>query len=243
MKIDVNVEYLREQKVHICLPCYGGMLTESTFMSFIKWSNIARQLGVDWTVETMTNESLISRGRNTLSAKFLAKEESTHLMFIDADIGWEPWHLIALLMRDLDVVGGLYPMKTLPVKWVVNGVEGAKSTDDGLIEVSKTGTGFLLIKRRVFEKLKEHPEVVQYNADIGLDPKYNEFMYTFFDTGVRENRYYSEDWWFCDNWRQLGGKVFVDKRILLKHSGSFTFSNEAQDRLKSAYKPNDEPNQ
>ena len=71
------------------MPCYGGMLTESTFMSYIKWANTARQLGIDWTVETMTNESLISRARNTLTAKFLANKDSTHLMFIDADIGFK----------------------------------------------------------------------------------------------------------------------------------------------------------
>jgi hypothetical protein len=40
-------------------------------MSFIKWANTARQLGIDWTLETMVNESLISRARNTLTAKFL----------------------------------------------------------------------------------------------------------------------------------------------------------------------------
>jgi len=70
-QIQVNVDFLRQQRVHICMPCYGGQLTESTFMSFIKWSNTCRQLGIDWTIETMTNESLISRARNTLVAKFL----------------------------------------------------------------------------------------------------------------------------------------------------------------------------
>mgnify|MGYP003346602455 CR=1 FL=1 len=68
-QIQVNVDYLKTTRVHICMPCYGGQLTESTFMSFIKWSNTARQLGLDWTIETMTNESLISRARNTLTAK------------------------------------------------------------------------------------------------------------------------------------------------------------------------------
>ena len=71
------------------MPCYGGQLTESTFMSYIKWANAARQLGLDWTVETMTNESLISRARNTLTAKFLHNKESTHLMFIDTDLGFD----------------------------------------------------------------------------------------------------------------------------------------------------------
>ena len=230
-QIQVNIDKLRTTRVHICMPCYGGMLTESTFMSYIKWSNTARQLGIDWTMETMTNESLISRARNTLTAKFLHNKDSTHLMFIDADIGWEPWHLLVMLDRDVDVIGGLYPMKSLPVKWCVNGFEGAEEGPDGLQEVSKTGTGFLLIKRAVFEKLNEHPATKPFMNDIGLPAELNPYMKTYFDTAVRENRYYSEDWTFCENWRDLGGRVWVDKRILLKHTGTYVFDYQAQDQL------------
>ena len=227
--IQVNVDFLKTTKVHICMPCYGGQLTESTFMSFIKWSNTARQLGIDWTMETMTNESLITRARNTLTAKFLTNPDSTHLMFIDADIGWEPWHLLVMLNADKDVIGGLYPMKSLPIKWCVNGFDGAKE-DGALQEVSKTGTGFLLIKRHVFEKLNKHPHVIPFKNDIGLPAELDAHMKTYFDTGVRENRYYSEDWAFCENWRDLGGEVWVDKRVLLKHSGTYVFSNENQEQ-------------
>jgi len=231
-QIQVNIDYLRTTRVHICMPCYGGQLTESTFMSFIKWSNTCRQLGIDWTVETMTNESLISRARNTLSAKFLATKESTHLMFIDADIGWEPWHLLALLNHDKDVIGGLYPMKTIPVKWCVNGIPGAPDNDpNGLLEVTKTGTGFMLIKRHVLEKIASHPAVKPFKNDIGLDPGLDQYMKTYFDTAVRENRYYSEDWTFCENWRDLGGQIWVDKRVLLRHTGTYVFDFATQDKL------------
>ena len=230
-QIQVNVDFLRTTRVHIAMPCYGGMLTESTFMSFIKWANTARQLGIDWTLETMVNESLISRARNTLTAKFLDMPEATHLFFVDADIGWEPWHLLVLLNRDKDVIGGLYPMKTMPIKWVVNGFEGAEEGPDGLQEVSKAGTGFLLMKKHVFEKMNAHPAVKQYKNDIGLDPKYDKYLKTYFDTAVRQNRYYSEDWTFCENWRDLGGKIFVDKRVLLRHSGSYVFCMENQQYL------------
>jgi len=230
--IQVNIDYLKTTRVHICMPCYGGQLTESTFMSYIKWANVARQLGLDWTVETMTNESLISRARNTLTAKFLHTKESTHLMFIDADIGWEPWHLLVMLNHDKDVVGGLYPMKSLPVKWCVNGIPDAVQDDpSGLIEVTKTGTGFLLMKRDVFEKLNAHPAVKPFTNDIGLDPALNPYMKTYFDTAVRENRYYSEDWTFCENWRDIGGQVWVDKRVLLKHTGTYVFDYQTQDKL------------
>jgi hypothetical protein len=231
VQIQVNVDFLKTTRVHICMPCYGGMLTESTFMSYIKWSNAARQLGLDWTMETMTNESLISRARNTLTAKFLHNTDSTHLMFIDADIGWEPWHLLVMLNRDVDVIGGLYPMKSLPVKWCVNGFEGAEEGVDGLQEVSKTGTGFMLIKRHVFDKMNAHPAVKPFANDIGLPVELNPFMKTYFDTAVREGRYYSEDWTFCENWRDLGGKVWVDKRVLLKHTGTYVFDFQTQDQL------------
>ena len=236
-QIEVNIDYLRKQRVHICMPCYGGMLTESTFMSYIKWSNTCRQLGIDWTIETMTNESLISRARNTLVAKFLNTTESTHLVFIDADIGWEPWHLLLLLNHDVDVIGGLYPMKSLPVRWVVNGVDGGDVSEDGhRVEVSKTGTGFMVVKRHVFEKLNDHPAVVPFKNDIGLDPALDPYMKTYYDTDVREGRYYSEDWTFCENWRDLGGKVYIDKRVLLKHSGSYVFDYNTQQPLYEALK-------
>jgi hypothetical protein len=196
-------------------------------------------LGLDWTIETMTNESLISRARNTLTAKFLNNPDSTHLMFVDADIGWEPWHLLVMLNRDVDVIGGLYPMKTLPVKWVVNGFDGAEEGPDGLQEVSKTGTGFLLIKRHVFEKLNAHPAVKPFNNDIGLPRELDQHLRTYFDTAVRENRYYSEDWTFCENWRDLGGKIWVDKRVLLKHTGSYVFDFAAQEPLYKAFQAMD----
>jgi hypothetical protein len=231
-QIQVNVDYLKTTRVHICMPCYGGMLTESCFMSYIKWSNTCRQLGIDWTMETMTNESLISRARNTLTAKFLYNKDSTHLMFIDADIGWEPWHLLVMLNAQKDVIGGLYPMKSLPVKWCVNGFDGAQISEDGnLQEVSKTGTGFMLIKRDVFDKLNAHPATKPFMNDIGLPVELNPFMKTYFDTAVRENRYYSEDWTFCENWRDIGGQVWVDKRVLLKHTGTYVFDFQTQDQL------------
>jgi len=231
--IQVNLDYLKTTRVHICMPCYGGQLTESTFMSYIKWSNTARQLGLDWTVETMTNESLISRARNTLVSKFLFTKESTHLMFVDADIGWEPWHLLVMLDAQKDVIGGLYPMKSLPIKWCVNGIPGQPepAPEDHLIEVSKTGTGFMLIKRDVFEKLDAHPATKPFKNDIGLDAALDPYMKTYFDTAVREGRYYSEDWTFCENWRDIGGQVWVDKRVLLRHTGTYTFAHEAQEKL------------
>jgi hypothetical protein len=89
----------------------------------------------------------------------------------------------------------------------------------------------MLIKRDVFEKLNAHPATRPFANDIGLAPELNQYMKTYFDTAVRENRYYSEDWTFCENWRDIGGKVWVDKRVLLKHTGTYVFDFQTQDQL------------
>ena len=236
-EIKIDKSYLAQQHIHFLIPCYGGMINEQTFMGFMKWTQTAKQFGINWTIETIVNESLITRGRNTLVSKFLINDTSTHLMFIDADIGWEPWHLLALIMAKKDVIGGLYPMKTVPVQWVINADENCKSENDYLQEVTKTGTGFMLIKREVLHKLKEHPAVKKFQNDIGLDKALDDHMYTFFDTAVRDGRYYSEDWTFCENFRDMGGEVWIDKRVHLRHTGSFVFCAEAdmniRERLES----------
>jgi hypothetical protein len=83
----------------------------------------------------------------------------------------------------------------------------------------------------VFDKLNAHPAVKPFMNDIGLPAELNPHMKTYFDTAVRENRYYSEDWTFCENWRDIGGKVWVDKRVLLKHTGTYVFDYQAQNQL------------
>jgi len=87
------------------------------------------------------------------------------------------------------------------------------------------------MKKHVFGKMNSHPAVKQYKNDIGLDPKYDQHLKTYFDTAVRQNRYYCEDWTFCENWRDLGGQVWVDKRVLLKHTGTYVFDFQTQDQL------------
>ena len=229
-KLEVKLDDLRKERIFIATPCYGGQLTEAYFRSTIRLLTFCNQHQIPVAFGTIANESLVTRARNVLVAYFL-QSDFTRLMFIDADIGWEPWHLMVMLNRDVDVIGGLYPMKSLPVKWCVNGFDGAEEGPDGLQEVSKTGTGFMLIKRHVFEKLDAHPATKPFNNDIGLPAELNPYMKTYFDTAVRENRYYSEDWTFCENWRDLGGRVWVDKRVLLKHTGTYVFDFQAQDQL------------
>jgi hypothetical protein len=224
-----QLDFLRTTRVHFCIPCYGGMVTEAFFISMLKFMAAANRLGLNFTVDTMVNESLIPRGRNSLVAKFMAFEpKSTHLMFIDADIGFEPEEVLKLILANKDVCGGLYPKKSLPISYVVNKVPNSR-TEGNLVTVSNLGTGFMLIKREVLEKLMRlHPNL-HYCDDIGLDPKYAAYKYGLFNIEIDPvtKELLSEDYYFCKLWRQAGGDIWADLSVRLDHTGYFKFQGDA----------------
>lgn len=226
-----QVNYLRTTRLHFCVPCYGGQVTESFFLSMMKFMAAANGLGLNFTLDTIVNESLITRGRNSLLAKFLAFEpKSTHLMFVDSDIGFEPAEIIKLLLARKNVVGGLYPKKSLPIQYVVNKVPNAEKdpNNENLVEVANLGTGFMMIERNVLETIvANHPEL-HYCDSIGLDPKYDPYKYNIFDTTVDEvtKELLSEDYHFCKLWRGYGGKIWADLSIKLTHSGYYKFEGD-----------------
>ena len=226
------LEFLRQQHIHFCLPMYGGLCNEATFIAMIKFGIIAGKLGLNYSIDTMVNESLITRGRNNLVAKFLYNQAATHLMFIDVDLGFDPEAIIRLLLANQDVVGGVYPMKRIPIRYVINTVPNPVTMGD-LVEVSTLGTGFMMVKRHVIENLISlHPEL-KYRDNIGIGPQYEPLMYGLFDTMIdKDDNYLSEDWTFCYLWRLAGGKIFADTGIKLDHTGYHKYEGNVEELKK-----------
>ena len=127
--------------IHFATPCYGGQINEVCFQSYMNWTILAMQNDLAFTIDTLSNESNINRGRNSCAAKFLAGD-CTHMMFVDADIGWNPVDVVQLVNHQKDVVVGAYPQKTIPAKYVVNQLDDPEREAD-LVEVINAGTGFL----------------------------------------------------------------------------------------------------
>jgi len=217
--------------IHFLIPCYGGQISEVTFTSFIRFVVKARAWGLDWSLDTLVNESLIPRGRNALVARALMNPLATHIFFLDADIGFEPENITTLLAEDVDIIGGGYPKKSLPIDYVVNPASSG-SSDDSKAEVDRIGTGFLLLKRSVFDRIAAAMPELKYSDDCGLDASINQYLYAFFEAGLfGHGVFMSEDWLFCNRWRQLGGKIYISKRFALTHVGSFSFSETNQAAL------------
>ena len=97
--------------LYILTPCYGGMLHVPYAVCLMKTLDMCRTHGIQVRIEFCRNDSLVTRARNNLIAKAMSDPTMTHVMFIDADISWDPMDIIKLLMAEKPVVGGVYPLK------------------------------------------------------------------------------------------------------------------------------------
>jgi hypothetical protein len=209
--------------LHIGMPCYGGNVSEPTMTSLLRFILMAQQVGLNWSLDTMVNESLVTRARNNLMAKMMTNQSATHFMFIDADIRFQPESILQMMACDKDVIGGLYPKKALPVNYVINLKRETKVQGD-IFTVDTMGTGFLMFKKNVYVQLcAAHPEC-KYVDDVGLGKQYEPTMYSIFDVAIDERGHYlSEDWLFCRRWAALGGEIWAHGKVLLNHIGHYEF--------------------
>lgn len=212
--------------LHIGIPCYGGMVSEPTMTSLLRFVLLAQRYGLHWSLDTMVNESLITRGRNNLMAKMMTNEKATHFMFIDADIRFQPESILQMLAYDKEVIAGLYPKKTIPTNYVINLLPQTKIQGE-IFTVDTAGTGFLIFKRSVYERLIEaHPET-KYVDDVGLGKQYEPMMYAIFDCKIDEKGHYlSEDWLFCRRWQAIGGEIWAHSKTLLNHIGHYEYQGD-----------------
>lgn len=244
-------------KLFVATPCYGGVVTQRYMQCMCALLLETASQNVRVQLELLGRESLITRGRNALVAKFLDDPEATHFMFIDADIGFEPAQVLRMLAFDKDVVAGMYPLKEIgwdvaavtrvqkgepldhaPLRFVGVACEGnEKESEDGFVTGSYAGAGFLLVKRCVFTRMTESYPFLRYSAaHTTAAPSLSANQYAFFDCMIDEatGEYLSEDYAFCQRWRALGGKIWLDTRSVLAHIGPHEFIGSPQTRFPAA---------
>ena len=238
-------------KLFVSTPMYGGQCTGFYAQSLIQLNNLLKNTGNDCVMSFMFNESLITRARNALAHNFL-KTDCTHLMFIDADIRFNAADIPPMVEADKDIICGIYPKKEInwhtvksamdagvPVDqlkhhtgaFVVNLVDYNASVTVPInqpVEIWNGGTGFMLIKREVFEQLADKvPSYINDVTDLSGSIKQDEIK-EYFATSIEEGtqRLLSEDYHFCNIWRKAGGKVWAAPWAKLSHIGTYAFEGQ-----------------
>ena len=228
----IDLNELRKMNIFFATPCYGGMVTDQFFLSMFRVSQTFMQHGINFRITTLRNESLITRGRNILTAMFL-ESDCSHLMFIDADIEFQADDLLRMMAYDKPIMAAAYPKKALPIQYAINFkfINQEKKQiriENGAVEVLDASTGFFLVKREVVEKMIQAYPELHYRNDSNIDEKFNKYCYSFFDTihDPEDNRYLSEDYTFCRRWQKLGGEIWLDPNTKLNHVGTHSFEGD-----------------
>ena len=207
MKLEINPEELKKRKLFVATPMYGGMCTGMYMKSCLDLQGVCSQHGIEVRFSFIFNESLITRARNYLCDEFI-RSEYTHLLFLDADIHFDPRDVIALLAIDKDVIGAPYPKKS--IKWasvkeavirkpditpaelekvtgdyVFNAVAGTGQFNVGEpLEVMEIGTGFMMVKAEVFPLFAAQYPQFKYKPDHVGQAHFDgsRYIHAFFDT-------------------------------------------------------------
>lgn len=251
MEIQVKVEDLRKNKLFVATPMYGGQCHGMYMKSCLDLQTTMARYGVDMKFSFLFNESLITRARNYLVDEFL-RSGFTHLLFLDSDIHFEPKDVLALLSLDRDIIGAPYPKKSinwgniaaaikktpdiepkelenLVGEYVFNVVKGTSQFQvSEPLEVMEIGTGYMMVKRQVFDKFKESYPEFQYKPDHVGQANFDgsRYIHAYFDTVIDpvSHRYLSEDYMFCQWARKIGYRVWMCPWMKTIHVGTYGFT-------------------
>jgi len=214
--------------IMIATPMFGGKCHAGYMASVLSLCLELQKRGWNFYFHYISNESLITRARNNIANFFLSTEMS-HLFFVDADIVFNPQDVIKMIEEDKDILCGAYPFKDMSNQYVFNVAENQQKSfnpgDSELKEIIHGGTGYMLIKRRVFDQLKN--VVTEY---LGNSRNINdgETLFAFFETPIDSEQkiMLSEDYDFCNKWTKCGGKIFLAPYAMAQHIGNYNYGQK-----------------
>lgn len=236
--------------VYLATPCYGCQMSVMYVASMLGLQSLLARNGIQCIVDFIGNESLIERARNIVVARFL-KSNATHLLFIDADIGFRPESVLRLLRADKDVATGLYakkhfdwtmvktkleqgdkePVHQMGLDFNVNALDD-QPVNDGFVKVLDSATGFMLIKREVLQRMSDKYKDELWCVNDIPRQEIKEYVALFacmIDPTTR--RFLSEDYSFCRRYQAMGGEIWADLTAPLAHLGTHVFSGDVRHRL------------
>jgi hypothetical protein len=246
-------------KICIATPMYGGNAKSQYVASVSELINTLARAGHQVYQIAVTNESLITRARNTLVYEFL-KTDSEALLFIDGDHGFVPSDILEMVESGKDVIGAIYPMKT--INWH-NVRKAALAGKENLEEYSGSfavnllpdaqsfkfkepfkvldiGTGMLFITRKAFDEVK--PICKVYLNNTVNSSNFGDDVIEYFTTAITDEKILlSEDYAFCAMWRSLGNDVWAAPWVRITHAGDYNYSGNFLRSLEVGALPNPEP--
>ena len=213
-------------KILIATPAYGGQVYSRYTESLVYTCFFLKMNNIDFELKYINNQ-LVTRARNMCSSIFLQDKTFTHMMFIDADVVWQPQDVKKLLDHDKECVIGVYPNKEY--FWQQDNlslapssvIENPNEITEGLVKVKYGATGFMLLARNALERIKDKVETFFLPGANGEQVE----LHNFFDCKVVDHDYLTEDYYFSYLFNESGGQIYADTSISLTHLGTHEYGS------------------
>jgi len=237
----------------IATPAYGEIFYAPYVQSVLALARLSHKDKWDFMFETLSYAE-ISEARNYLVTRFFDKTDATHLLFIDADMGFPAKLVTDMLAVGKPVVGVIYPKRQIDLtrvaelarsepdngraitkahEFVARRLPSVGSARTGFIEVEACGAGVLLIERACIAELLRRAPKLSDETGKGRSPLTKDLprLIRAFDpiTGNDGGRL-SEDYAFCHRWRSLcGGEIWANVAHQITHVGLHHFAARYSD--------------
>lgn len=195
-------------------PAYDGTVTVWHASSLSETCKIGLTKDINVFCIYMSYDALVQRARNDI-VQLALDLDIDDLVFIDTDVDWNPDDFFKLLDHNTDIVGGVYRKKGDDEQYPVRiDNDNIVIADNGLIEVDGLPTGFMRITKKALRDIWNAS--AEYNEPHKPAP-----IRMCFDVKINDkNELVSEDISFCEKWKDLGGKLYLDPSINLSHVGT-----------------------
>lgn len=209
--------------VMLATPAYAGRVDIPYALSLSNTMHALAMNNIKSTPLIVTSGSLLVAERNRLIQAFW-ESDCTHILCIDADLGWPAEAVLAMLKAEKEFIAGLYPARAKENVFLfrpVNNPNGSIVQEGNLLKMSYIPAGFMLISREAIRKMRDkHPDLYFCPKEIP-DPKphYPIDGYCFFNTEVRNGEFWGEDYVFCRLAMEAGIDIWVDPMIQFDHAG------------------------
>ena len=207
------------------IPAYRGQISATTFTTSHSLMSTLMSKGIHAQLGTYSWYDIAELRNMVLSVWYDTMPHSTHLLFIDDDMGFPAQLVLDMLAFSEPVVGAIYPKRCVPRDWAGSGIEGG-GYRNGFIEAEGVGAGCLLIRRDAIERMLVHfPNLVgDYMLLEDMKASGAKRTLRFFDQTYSPGGKRGEDFSFCQRWRETGGKVWANTAYEIQHTGPWIFS-------------------
>lgn len=220
----VLIEGPKNPRISFAMLCGSGSVKHDTMNSLIMSLQWCAQQGIEYDFITVQGLTGVDSARNVITDMFMQRGYS-HLCMIDDDMAWAADLPVRMLKENVDIIGVPYKRKNVKnCRWTVNHPTPNVEVMEGrpyLMKVDSLGTGMMMIKRTVFEKL----DVEQAFLSEERPPIKLYFRHTIDKNGKLK----SEDFSFCERARDAGFDVWAWTDEEIAHIGNYAYTGRYSD--------------